>query len=69
MCMLANAYITPEYVLLDVIITGCTTLRELYIDSNEFDDDGISEIAEELKSSKTLRTLDISVCSFSDQGR
>ena len=62
-----NAY--PDSLVFDVIITGCTTLKELYINSNELNDDGISEITVELKSNKTLRTLDISECSFSDEGR
>ena len=51
-----------------VIITGSTTLRELYVFGNDIGDNGISVITEELQSNKTLTKLDVSVCRFSVKG-
>ena len=51
-----------------VIITGSTTLRELYVSYNDIGDNGISVITEELQSNKTLTKLIVSWCEFSVKG-
>ena len=50
------------------IITGSITLRELNVSFNATGDNGISVITEGLQSNKTLKTLNVSVCSFREKG-
>ena len=51
-----------------VIITGNTTLRELYVSGNDNGDNWISVITEGLQSNKTLAKLNVSRCGLSVKG-
>ena len=51
-----------------LIITGRTTLRELDVGFNEFGDDGISMILEELQHNNSLTKLSVSYCGLSVKG-
>ena len=56
------------FVISTVIITGCTTLRELDVSFNGNGDNWISVIAEGLQSNKTLAKLVVSDCDLSVKG-
>ena len=51
-----------------LIITGCTTLRELNISGNGFGDNGISVNTEGLQTNKTLQKLIVSSCGITAKG-
>ena len=56
------------FVISTVIITGCTTLRELDVSYNDDGDNWISVITEGLQSNKTLAKLNVSWCELSVKG-
>ena len=51
-----------------VIITGSTTLRVLDVGLNNFSDDGISMISEELEHNNSLTELRVADCGLSVKG-
>ena len=56
------------FVMSTVIITGSTTLSELYVSFNQIGDNGILLITEGLQSNKMLTKLYVARCGLSVKG-
>ena len=54
--------------MLNVIITGSATLRELDVSYNNISDDGMTLISEALQHNKSLTTLRVAECGLSVKG-
>ena len=54
--------------MLNVIITGSATLRELDVSYNDISDDGMALISEALQHNKSLTTLRVAECGLSVKG-